>query len=67
MIKIFLESDKFSHIAGMTLHATNTLARTSQLIYVSGPDLNSNASLNMDASLSHSSMDVPGIAKLNVL
>ena len=25
MIKIFLESDKFSHIAGVTLHATNNL------------------------------------------
>ena len=29
MIKIFLESDKFSHIAGVTLHATNRLARKS--------------------------------------
>ena len=29
MIKIFLESDKFSHIAGVTLHATNVLARKS--------------------------------------
>ena len=29
MIKIFLESDKFSHIAGVTLHATNILARKS--------------------------------------
>ena len=27
MIKIFLESDKFSHIAGVTLHATNSLAQ----------------------------------------
>ena len=26
MIKIFLESDKFSHIAGVTIHATNILA-----------------------------------------
>ena len=30
MIKIFLESDEFSHIAGVTLHATNILARKSQ-------------------------------------
>ena len=30
MIKIFLESDKFSHKAGVTKHATNTLARKSQ-------------------------------------
>ena len=30
-------------------------------------DLNSNAFLNLDASLSHSSMNVPGIAKLHVL
>ena len=29
MIKIFLESDKFSHIAGVTLHTTNVLARKS--------------------------------------
>ena len=29
MIKIFLESDKFSHKAGVTKHATNTLARKS--------------------------------------
>ena len=29
MITIFLESDKFSHIAGVTLHATNILARKS--------------------------------------
>ena len=29
MIKIFLESDKFSHEAGVTKHATNTLARKS--------------------------------------
>ena len=26
MIKIFIESDKFSHKAGVTLHVTNTLA-----------------------------------------
>ena len=32
MIKIFIESDKFSHKAGVTKHATNTLARKSQLI-----------------------------------
>ena len=32
MIKIFLESDKFSHIAGVTLHATNILACKSQFI-----------------------------------
>ena len=25
MVKIFIESDKFSHIAGVTLHATNTI------------------------------------------
>ena len=37
------------------------------LIYVPGHDLNSNASLNLDASLSLSpAMDVPGIAKLHV-
>ena len=30
MIKIFLESDKFSHKAGVTKHATNTMARQSQ-------------------------------------
>ena len=29
MIKIFLESDKFSHKAGVTKHATNSLARKS--------------------------------------
>ena len=29
MIKIFIESDKFSHKAGVTKHATNTLARKS--------------------------------------
>ena len=29
MIKIFLESDKFSHKAGVTKHAANTLARKS--------------------------------------
>ena len=34
MIKIFIESDKFSHIAGVTLHATNRLARKS-LLHVS--------------------------------
>ena len=27
MIKIFLKSNKFSNIAGVTFHATNTLAR----------------------------------------
>ena len=32
MIKIFLESDKCSHIAGVTLHATNILARKSQYV-----------------------------------
>ena len=37
------------------------------LIYAPGHDLNSNASLNLDASLSHSSIYVPGIAKLHVL
>ena len=31
MIKIFLESDKFSHKAGVTKHATNTLARKSHV------------------------------------
>ena len=30
MIKILQESDKFSHIAGVTFHATNRLARKSQ-------------------------------------
>ena len=34
MIKIFIESDKFSHIAGVTLHATNTLARKSHICIV---------------------------------
>ena len=29
MTKIFLESDKFNHKAGVTKHATNTLARKS--------------------------------------
>ena len=29
MIKVFLESDKFSHKAGVTKHATNRLARKS--------------------------------------
>ena len=29
MNKIFLKSDKFSHIAGVTIHATNRLARKS--------------------------------------
>ena len=33
MIKIFLESDKLSHIACVTLYATNILARKSQFIY----------------------------------
>ena len=38
------------------------------LIYVPGHDLNSNATLNLDASLSLiPAMDVPGIAKLHVL
>ena len=38
------------------------------LIYVSGHDLNSNASLNLDTSLSLiPALDVPGIAKLHVL
>ena len=38
------------------------------LIYVSGHDLNSNSSLNLDASLSLiPAMDVPGIVKLYVL
>ena len=32
MIKIFLESDKFSHKAGVTKHATNSLTRKSQLV-----------------------------------
>ena len=32
MIKIFLESDKFSHKAGVTKHATNTLARKSHVV-----------------------------------
>ena len=32
MIKIFLESDKFSHKAGMTKHATNSLARKSHMV-----------------------------------
>ena len=32
MIKIFLEPDKFSHKAGVTKHATNTLARKSHLV-----------------------------------
>ena len=32
MIKIFLESDKFSHKAGVTKHATNTLARKSNIL-----------------------------------
>ena len=30
MIKIFLESDEFSHKAGVTKHVTNTLAHKSQ-------------------------------------
>ena len=34
MIKIFLESDKFSHKAGVTKHATNSLARKSHIIPV---------------------------------
>ena len=34
MIKIFLESDKFSHIAGVTLHATNSLARNQLLMMI---------------------------------
>ena len=34
MIKIFLESDKFSHIAGVTLHETNILACKSHLHYI---------------------------------
>ena len=37
------------------------------VIYVPGHDLNSNDSLNLDASLSHFSMNVHGIAKLHVL
>ena len=38
------------------------------LIYVHGHNLNSNVSLNLDASLSLiPAMDVPGIAKLHVL
>ena len=36
MIKIFLESDKFSHKAGVTKHATNNLARKSQFCRASG-------------------------------
>ena len=36
MIKIFLESDKFSHKAGVTKHATNILARKSHYHYL-GP------------------------------
>ena len=36
-------------------------------IIVPGHDLNSNDSLKLDNSLSHSSMDVPGIAKSHVL
>ena len=32
MIKIFLESDKFSHKAGVTKHATNSLARKSHYL-----------------------------------
>ena len=32
MIKIFLESDKFSHKAGVTKHATNTMTRKSQYV-----------------------------------
>ena len=32
MIKIFLESDKFSHKAGVSKHATNSLARKSHII-----------------------------------
>ena len=31
MIKIFIESIKFSHKTGVTKHATNTLARKSQI------------------------------------
>ena len=31
MIKIFIESDKLSHKAGVTKHATNSLARKSQI------------------------------------
>ena len=34
MIKLFLESDKFSHIAGVTLHATNSLARKSLIHFI---------------------------------
>ena len=34
MIKIFLESDKFSHKAGVTKHATNSLARKSHQKYI---------------------------------
>ena len=34
MIQIFLESDKFSHKAGVTKHATNTLARKSPYVVV---------------------------------
>ena len=32
MIKIFLESDKFSHKAGVTKHATISLARKSHTV-----------------------------------
>ena len=37
MIKIFLESDKFSHKAGVTKHATNSLARKSQQDQIGRP------------------------------
>ena len=33
LIKIFLESDKVSHKAGVTKHATNSLAHKSHLMY----------------------------------
>ena len=35
MIKIFLKSDKFSHKAGVTKHATNSLARK---LFITKPD-----------------------------
>ena len=37
MITIFLESEKFSHKAGVTKHATNSLARKSHLTVINPP------------------------------
>ena len=71
MFNIFVQYTQLKYV-NIILHVDKCVLFTISppiipLIYVPGDDLNLNVSLNLDASLSHSSMNVHGIAKLHVL